>query len=515
MNMDPCSSAEVGRKERQAGETDRTSRLPLFLFFIAASLLTAQSADLRQSAIALEQQGKLAETEQAWRAFLKTHPSDAEPYAHLGLLEARQDHYKEAVPLYRKALALKPGMPGLRLNLGLALFKAGDLKAAIPEFTILLKNAPPHSPEALRYTILLGMSHYGLGQFAEAAPYLKTAAAADPQNLPIRLTLAHSYLWSKQYNRVLDVYNEILTLDPDSAEADMLAGEALDEMKDTSGAIEMFRKAVNAKPDEPNVHFGLGYLLWSQKQYPEAIKEFQAELANDPNHAQSMLYIADAYIQMNQYADAAPLLEKAVKLDPSARSRPSRPRHPRRQRRPQRRRASRISRRRKAHSQRRQRALAPRPSLPRHGQKRRSQSRTRQGQHHHPFGRPGTLQEDFRRANQASRRIRTASSSNRQIDVALVRGLCMRRDRRLFGKQAAPAPSPDTCVAIRAAPDPLPSRPTMRPSSCNRGTAYCRSRFRSVFDCTYFSSTCPSGARFLDSTHSIRIRKRDSHHESV
>ena len=277
----------------------------------------AQPADLRQSALVLEQQGKFDESKQAWRAFLKTHPTDPEPYAHLGLLEARQDHYEEAIPQYRKALALKSGMPGLRLNLALALFKAGDLKAAIPEFTFLLKSAPPNSPDALRYTILLGMSHYGLGQFVEAAPYLTTAAAANPQNLSIRLALAHSLLWSKQYSRVLDVYQQILTLDPDSAEADVLAGEALDEIGDTSGAIEMFRKAVKAKPNEANVHFGLGYLLWSQKQYPDAIQEFQVELANDPNNAQSMLYIADAEIQMNQYTYAASMLDRAIKFDPS------------------------------------------------------------------------------------------------------------------------------------------------------------------------------------------------------
>jgi len=294
------------------------SKSLLVLFLVAFSALgQSASVDLRQSALAFEQQGKIAESEQAWREYLKTHPSDAEPYAHLGLLEARQEHYSDAVSLYRKALQLKPGMPGLRLNLGLALFKAGDLKGAIPEFATLLKNSPPNSAEAMRYTILLGMAHYGLGQFAQAAPYLKTAAAADPQNLPIRLALAHSLLWSKQYSKVLDVYHEILTLDPDSAEAYMLAGEALDEMKDSSGAIEMFRKAAKAKPNEPNVHFGLGYLFWTQKQYPDAIKEFQAELANDPNHSQSMLYMADANIQMNQYADAGPLLEKAVKIDPS------------------------------------------------------------------------------------------------------------------------------------------------------------------------------------------------------
>jgi tetratricopeptide (TPR) repeat protein len=288
---------------------------------LLGSFLIAQSApssgDLRQSALDFEQQGNVAQSEEAWRVWLKTHPADAEPYAHLGLLEARQEHYKDAIPLYRKALALKPGMPGLRLNLGLALFKADDLKEAIPEFAILLKSAAPGSPEAMRDTILLGMAHYGLGQFAQAVPYLKTAADADPQNLTIRLTLAHSLLWSKQYSQVLDVYKQMLALDPDSAEADMLAGEALDELRDGPGAIEMFRKATAAKPSQPDVHFGLGYLLWSEKQYPEAIQQFQAELKNDPNHAQSMLYIGDADIQMSQYADGAPYLEKAVKLDPA------------------------------------------------------------------------------------------------------------------------------------------------------------------------------------------------------
>jgi len=153
----------------------------------------------RQIALDLEMQGKNVEAEAAWRVFLKAHPSNPEPYAHLGLLEARQEHYKEAVPLYRKALAINPAMPGLRLNLGLALFKGGELKQAILEFKPLLKNQPPSSPEAQRLTILIGMAHYGLSEYAEAVPYLKEAAARDATNLPLRLALAHSCLWSRQY----------------------------------------------------------------------------------------------------------------------------------------------------------------------------------------------------------------------------------------------------------------------------------------------------------------------------
>ncbi len=271
----------------------------------------------RQAALALEQQGRNAEAETAWRAYMKAHPADPEPYAQLGVLEARQEHYQEAVPLYRKALAMNPNVPGLRLNLGLALFKSGDLKSALPEFTKILQSIPAGSPDTQRLTILIGMCHYGLAQYPEAVPYLQDAASKDAQNLPLRLALAHSCLWSKQYQCVMDVYHQILALNPDSAEADMIAGEALDEMKDNAGATNMFRAAVKANPKEPNAHFGLGYLLWTQKIYPEAASELQAELANDSNHIQAMEYLGDTLIQLNQPDQARPYLEKTVKLDPS------------------------------------------------------------------------------------------------------------------------------------------------------------------------------------------------------
>jgi len=288
----------------------------LGLVLVATHCLGQSSAagdPRRQTALSLEQQGSNAEAETAWRAYLKDFPLSPEPYAHLGLLEARQEHYKEAAPLYRKALEIGPEVPGLRMNLGLALFKGGDLKQAIEEFSQLMKSQPGNQ----QLLTLTGMAHYGLAEYAEAVPYLKPAADNDAHNLPLRLALAHSCLWSKQFQCVLDVYHEILTLDPESAEADMLAGEALDELKDNAGAIKMFREAVKANPKEPNAHFGLGYLLWTLKQYKEAASEFQAELANDPDHVQAMLYLADTEIQTNQMEEAGPLLEKAVALNPA------------------------------------------------------------------------------------------------------------------------------------------------------------------------------------------------------
>jgi len=269
-----------------------------------------------QAALALEQHGENVEAEAAWRAYLKVHPSSSEAYAHLGLLEARQERYEDAVPLYRRALDLDSRVPGLRLNLGLALFKAGEMKEALQEFYPLLKSAPPSSSDMQRLVILIGMCYYGLEEYTKATPYIKEAAASDPQNLPLRLTLAHSCLWSKQYQCVLDTYHEILMLNAESAEADMLAGEALDELKNYAGAIEQFRAAVKANPQEPDVHFGLGYLLWTQKQYPDAVTEFQAELANNQSHFQAMIYLGDAQMRLNHPEVAIPLFEKALQIDP-------------------------------------------------------------------------------------------------------------------------------------------------------------------------------------------------------
>jgi tetratricopeptide (TPR) repeat protein len=289
-----------------------------FALFLAAASTSLVSQDSeRKAAFSLEQQGKYAAAEAIWQALARQYPKEAEPLAHIGLLEARQEHYTAAIAAYRKAWALAPEMPGLRLNLGLALFKAGDYKEAIETLQPLLKAAPSGSPDALRLEILLGMSHYGLKEFAAAVPYLQQAAAQDNQNLNLLLALAHSCLLSKQFPCVLDTFHRLVALNADSAEAHMLVGEALDEMKDTQGAVREFQAAIAVGPKEPNVHFGLGYLLWMQGKDQEAAEQFQEELENDPQHLPAMLYLADARIQMNQMDAARPLLEKLVKLDPS------------------------------------------------------------------------------------------------------------------------------------------------------------------------------------------------------
>jgi tetratricopeptide (TPR) repeat protein len=51
-------------------------------------------------------------------------------------------------------------------------------------------------------------------------------------------------------------------------------------------------------------------------KYEEAAENFQAELVIDPNHTQSMAYLADCNIRMSHPEAALPLLERAIRVDP-------------------------------------------------------------------------------------------------------------------------------------------------------------------------------------------------------
>jgi Flp pilus assembly protein TadD len=160
--------------------------------------------------------------------------------------------------------------------------------------------------------LLLGMSYYGTAQYGAAIPPLEFAVNASPDNLQLRTTLAQSCLWAEKYNCTLEQYKQILLLNPESAQAYMLAGEAEDGLGDTVQAIAQFRAAAKVAPNEPDLHFGLGYLLWKQRQFDEAEAEFKLELEQNPNHPQALAYLGDIAIKRNDEASAMSYLQRAV-----------------------------------------------------------------------------------------------------------------------------------------------------------------------------------------------------------
>ena len=156
------------------------------------------------------------------------------------------------------------------------------------------------------------MSYYGTRHYAAAIPQLRFALEKAPENVEMRGVLTQSCLYAKQYNCVLEQYKQILTANPESAQAHMLAGEALDAMKQTPEAIVEFQAAEKAAPTEPNVHFGLGYLLWKEHRYQEAEGEFKLEIENEPTHAAALAYLGDTEMKLEHTAEGEADLRRAL-----------------------------------------------------------------------------------------------------------------------------------------------------------------------------------------------------------
>ena len=284
--------------------------LPCFAAMPVAGVTASAPAGMMQ----LEGQERFAVAMRTWMNILQAKPDDPQALAHQGLLEAEQGHYGAAIDFYRRAMAKDPQLPGLEMNLGLAYFKNGQFADALQPFSDELK----HHPGDDRLTLLMGMTHYGMGDYLVAIPYLQRGAERDPTSLTLWLTLAHSCLWAKQQECVMNAYRKILTVNPESAEAEMLAGEALDEGGDDAGAIEHFRAAVAANPREPNAHFGLGYLLWTTRHYNEAAAEFSEEIAINPSQGQAEAYLGDCLLELKQIEPAEQHLRTALLRDPES-----------------------------------------------------------------------------------------------------------------------------------------------------------------------------------------------------
>lgn len=281
----------------------------------SAVLATAQTTQrlptaTPSEALALEQQGKLAEAEKTWRQITQANPHDAAAFASLGLVLSKQGKYEQAVSAYREAIAVDPKLPGLHLNWGLAEFKQEHFEAAIAPLSAALAA----DPQNMQVLTLLGLSCYGAKRFANAAKYLELPAKSDPANTELHSVLAQSCLSAKQYSCALAEFRQILERDPDSAAAHMLSGEALDGLGRTVEAIPEFEAAAKTAPREPNVNFGLGYLYWKLHKYDEAKSAFENELSIDPAHAQALAYLGDMELKKNAPEKALPLLNKATQL---------------------------------------------------------------------------------------------------------------------------------------------------------------------------------------------------------
>ena len=277
---------------------------------IVSSLPGQQTADqLFEQAVRLQQASKWAEAEEAYRTYVKRFGATAEALANLGAVLTREGRFQDAVGAYAHALKLAPDVVPIRLNLGLAYFKSGQLALAVEEFSAVLGKQPGH----LQARQLRAMSLLELERYEEAAR--DYSMLMPSQDVNVRLGLASAYL---RLGRTAEAQSIMESLfENDSAEVKLLLGQVLVETGRLEEAKTALARAVALNPSLPTVHLNLGAVYWRQQETDAAIAEWRAELSAHPDSFQANYTLgAGLALSAAHTAEAEKLLRRAAALEP-------------------------------------------------------------------------------------------------------------------------------------------------------------------------------------------------------
>jgi protein O-GlcNAc transferase len=210
-------------------------------------------------------------------------PSAEEGHSALGAVLVRLERTSEGIRELDKALAIKPGDRNAQTNLALAYQQSGQTAKALPLFLKLEAAARlerrPLAPSILApYARALAAE----GRIPEATAKMRDAAAGDPHNGELQDELGSLYA----------------------------------QHQDWSKAEQAFSAALDASPDLAMAHLHLG-LTRKAEQQPGAMEELASAYRLAPKNALIALQYGQALADSGDDAQAIPILEQAIKVDPA------------------------------------------------------------------------------------------------------------------------------------------------------------------------------------------------------
>lgn len=228
---------------------------------------------------------------------------------------AQQGKYDEAIAQLQELSTKTPKPAGISHAIGTVYYAKGDyLKSA--EFFQKATVEDPNDKEAVQ---LLGLSYYRAGRPSEAIPYLEKVQAWYPRaNVDASYVLGMSYIQAKDYPNARKAFAKMFDVPPDSAAAFMVTSRMLFRMEFIPVAEEYAQKAIATDPKLPLANQLLGEIHMFQSKIPEAVKDFEQELAINPASPGTFYKLADAYSRIQKYDEAERLLQRSIWLDASA-----------------------------------------------------------------------------------------------------------------------------------------------------------------------------------------------------
>ncbi|MGA8090267.1 MAG: tetratricopeptide repeat protein [Terracidiphilus sp.] len=275
---------------------------------LAQQAPTKHSDDFAEAAM-LAQQGRIAEAKTATLEALQHHPSSVEGYNLLGIIETNQQDYEGALEAFKKALRIAPNSVKTYNNIGNAYVAIKNLASAEKAFRMGLHLDPENQDGNYDLGVLLMME----GKAAEAIPHFQKVST---QNLAARFNLIRAYFENKRDADALRVATDVSTQGKNDVQVHFSLGVLLASEKQYKAAQLELEKADALQPETFEIIYNLGQVYLRDGQNPKSELALNRALRLRPESVDAMYLLAQAYTNEGRPLDALDLLLSAHKLAP-------------------------------------------------------------------------------------------------------------------------------------------------------------------------------------------------------
>jgi tetratricopeptide (TPR) repeat protein len=271
-------------------------------------------SDRLQQVLAVHQQGRLAEAESMYLAFLQDHSAVFDAWHLYGVLKLQQGLYEEAVDLIGKAIKLSNRSVQAYANLGTALVNLQRYAEAMEAYQNAVRIQPTYAVGHFN----LGHLHSTLNRIEEALLSYSQAISCDSSFIDALHNRGALYIGLKRYQQAITDCNQALALDPRHLGSLLNRGLAYCESGQYSEAIKNYDYLLDIQPDNSDAYYYRGIALYKSRMYAQAIANYDRTLAFNPNCARSLSNRGSALHRMYRYEEALASYDRSISINPDS-----------------------------------------------------------------------------------------------------------------------------------------------------------------------------------------------------
>lgn len=275
---------------------------------LLAATFLASSDQVWKEAVQLHQSGQYEAAAQKYRELLASDARFVPALSNLGAAYAKLGRYGDAADQYRKALEFQPEHFGIRLNLAIALYSQARLADATAELERLHKVDPSHAQ--VRH--LLADCSLRTGNNARVIELLAPEESSNDR--AVAYLLGTALIRDGQVTRGQRIIDRLFR--DESAESLMLLGAAQIAAQENRKALETLRRALEIKPQLPELHSIYGMAQLTDGNPTGAKQSFLAELQHNPHDYEANLQLGALYRVEKEYDRASTYLRRAQDVRP-------------------------------------------------------------------------------------------------------------------------------------------------------------------------------------------------------